>query len=308
MKLMKKIPGGTLLIPMLVSALINTIHPTLFHVGGVTEAFFAGSGLNFILGAAIFISGCLLKLSTIKHVFQRYFFLLVFRTALCVGLGILFFKVFGLEGFLGISLVAFIATLTSINPSLFLAIMEDFGDEVDVSAFGLVSLFATPVVALFIFGLTQPTELDFMPILSMVIPLVLGIIIGNTDHELGKFLVTGMPFVIFMLGWCVGAKINLLDAFTAGMSGVVMTVLYYVLTALPLLFVEKKIMKRSGIATFGISTIAGLSASVPLILAETNPEIAIYGARATAIVTMGVVISAFASPFLAKMQYDKIKK
>lgn len=38
MKLMKKIPGGTLLVPMMISAIIHTFFPNLFNIGGVTEA------------------------------------------------------------------------------------------------------------------------------------------------------------------------------------------------------------------------------------------------------------------------------
>lgn len=307
MKLMRKIPGGTMLVPMFISALINTIYPSLFHIGGVTEAFIAGRALNFVLGAAIFISGCILKLSTIKHVLKRYLGLFAFRTALCAAFSVLFYKLFGLEGVLGISLIAFIASTTSMNPSIFLAVMEDFGDEVDTSAFGLISLLATPVIPLLIFSLTQPTKIDILPIVSIVVPLILGVIVGNLDPDLGSFMASGMPFTIFMLGWCVGARIDLLEAFRAGFAGIVMVVLYYVLTVLPVLLFEKKIQKRSGLSTFGISTMAGLSASVPLTIAETNPEIAKFAPRAAAIVTMGVVVTSIVSPYFAKKAATKAK-
>ncbi|MBG9988002.1 2-keto-3-deoxygluconate permease [Aerococcaceae bacterium DSM 111176] len=35
---MKKIPAGMLLVPMVISALINTLNPEFFHIGGITEA------------------------------------------------------------------------------------------------------------------------------------------------------------------------------------------------------------------------------------------------------------------------------
>ena len=54
-----------------------------------------------------------------------------------------------------------------------------------------------------------------MPIISTLIPLLIGIILGNLDKELGKFLSSGMPFMIFMLGWSIGASINLIDALSA---------------------------------------------------------------------------------------------
>lgn len=72
MKLMKKIPGGTLLVPMMISAIIHTFFPNLFNIGGVTEALFWTKSLSFILGATIFISGCTVKLSSIKSVLKIY--------------------------------------------------------------------------------------------------------------------------------------------------------------------------------------------------------------------------------------------
>ena len=81
-------------------------------------------------------------------------------------------------------------------------------------------LFETLAVAILIFGLIQPTSVDYMSIVSLVVPLVLGIVIGNIDKELGSFISTGMAFMIFALGFSVGHWINLLDAVRVGFSGV----------------------------------------------------------------------------------------
>lgn len=300
MKIMKKFPGGILLVPMFISALLCTFLPNIFKIGGITESFFGSDSLNFILGATIFISGCSLKLSKVTAVLKRYGVLLVLRTLICAVLAVLFYKIFGLNGFLGISFIAFICTITSINPSLFLAIMEDCGDEIDEAAFGLISVFATPVVTMIVFSLTQPASIDFMPIVSMLVPLILGIILGNLDDELSKFLLSGMPFMIFALGWSVGTKINLLEACMASFSGFAMTVLYYLFTAVPLFFIEMKLLKRKGMSSLALSTMAGLSASIPFIIARDNPTMSVYVGNAVAIVTFGVVITSIISPFLAK--------
>lgn len=53
----KKIPAGLLLVPMLLSALVNTFTPGLFNIGGVSEAFFTSAGTNYIIGAICFCSG-----------------------------------------------------------------------------------------------------------------------------------------------------------------------------------------------------------------------------------------------------------
>ncbi len=305
MKLMKRFPGGTLLIPMLVAAIINTFLPNAFKIGGFTEAFFTGKSLSFILGAAIFLSGCCLKISTLKGILKRYGLLLFVRLAINAFVSILFFKIFGLKGIFGISAVAFMVTLTSINPTLFLALVRDFGDDVDISAFGFVSMIETPVVPMLIYGLTSPTAIDFMPILSTLLPLIIGIIVGNLDHELGAFLGTGMAFIIFMLGWAVGININILEAFRAGFAGLIMSVIYYIISFVPIYLVERFVQKRRGISSIGLATMAGVSASFPLVMANVHPELKPFTSGASAIVSFGVVITSFISPYLAKLFYKK---
>lgn len=257
------------------------------------------------MGATIFISGCTVKLSSIKSVLKIYGVLIFVRTAISAIFAILFYNIFGLDGFLGISLVGFICTITSLNPSLFLAIMEDCGDEVDMSAFGFISLFATPVVAMLIFGLSQPTNIDYMSIVSLIIPLILGVAIGNIDKDLGKFISTGMPFMIFALGWSVGNSINLFEAVKAGFSGIIMAIIYYILIFLPMLFVERKFLKRDGVSAGGLATIAGLSASIPMLMAAENSALYAYAPRAAAIVTFGVIITSFVSPYICNKLYKQ---
>lgn len=143
LKLMKKFPGGTLLIPMLNSSIFGTFFPKLFLIGGPTEALLSGQGLNFILGTIVMLSGCSLNLSSIVQVFKRYGIILSARLLFNTIAGILFVKLFGLEGVLGLSAIAFIVAITSMNPSLFLALSQDYGDEVDQNAFGLLAAVST---------------------------------------------------------------------------------------------------------------------------------------------------------------------
>lgn len=305
MKLMKAFPGGTLLVPMFVSALITTFVPNLFKIGGLTEAIFSGASMSFLLASAVFLSGTLLNLRVIGKVFRRYGILMATRLLVNTIFGILYVKFFGLEGIFGISSIAFIVTLTSMNPTIFLAIMNDYGDEVDKAAFGFLALCSIPVVPMFIYGLTSPTEINFMPLMSTLFPLLIGIIIGNLDKDLAKYLSSGMNYIIFFLGWTVGAGINLLDALKSGLPGILMALLYYLISFVPVFLVEKIILKREGIGAVGMSTIAGLSASIPLMMTTTNPELTPYSSGAAAIVSLCVIISAIVSPSLAKKLHKK---
>ncbi|MFZ7333075.1 2-keto-3-deoxygluconate permease [Streptococcus pluranimalium] len=307
MKLMKSIPGGTLLIPMLISAIIHTFSPTFFNIGGLTQAMFSGEAINFILGAAVFLSGCTLKLKTLTQVFKNYGVLLLARFIISTVASLIFIKLFGLDGIWGLSAIAFICTLTSMNPTLFLALMKDYGDESDQAAFGLVAVMALPIIPMFIYGLTSPTPLNFMPILSTLFPLVLGIIIGNLDHDLSQHMAPAMGFIIIMLGWGVGANINLFEAMKAGLPGIMIAILYYLIGALPLILIEKYILKRSGASATALSTVAGLSASIPLLMVVSNPELKDYASQSAAITSLVVVCTAIIAPILCQKFAEKEK-
>ena len=53
----KKVPAGIFLVPMLISAILDTFWPNLFQVGGLTEHIFGGSETNGIVGAIVFLLG-----------------------------------------------------------------------------------------------------------------------------------------------------------------------------------------------------------------------------------------------------------
>ncbi|MFU2193826.1 2-keto-3-deoxygluconate permease [Streptococcus pluranimalium] len=248
-----------------------------------------------------------MKLKTLTQVFKNYGILLLARFIISTVASLIFIKLFGLDGIWGLSAIAFICTLTSMNPTLFLALMKDYGDESDQAAFGLVAVMALPIIPMFIYGLTSPTPLNFMPILSTLFPLVLGIIIGNLDHDLSQHMAPAMGFIIIMLGWGVGANINLFEAMKAGLPGIMMAILYYLIGALPLILIEKYILKRSGASATALSTVAGLSASIPLLMVVSNPELKDYASQSAAITSLVVVCTAIIAPILCQKFAEKEK-
>lgn len=300
MKLMKSIPGGTLLIPMLISAILATFFPGLFEIGGMTQAFFTNQGLTYVLAAAVFVSGFLLDISTLRKVIRRYGILLLARLLFNGLTGYFFIQIFGMDGVLGISGIAFIVTLMSINPSLFLAIVNDYGDDVDRAAFGLVALVSLPFVPMFVYGLSTPTPLNFSSLIATIIPLIVGIVLGNLDKELGKAVTPAMGFLVMCIGWTVGAGMNLIDAVKAGGSGFVMAILFYLLSFIPVFLVEKFVLKGNGISSLGLSTVAGMSASFPMLMLATNPEITDYASQSAAITSLCVLCTAIFTPIIAK--------
>lgn len=97
----------------------------------------------------------------------------------------------------------------------------------------------------------------------------------------------------------------MISAFQAGFEGIILTVIFYVIS-FPLIWLfETKVLKENGITTFGITSIAGLSVSVPMIIAAADPSIAEIARLAVAQIAFGVVLTSIITPILAKKYAKK---
>ncbi|MCW6700985.1 2-keto-3-deoxygluconate permease [Anaerococcus sp. NML200537] len=308
MDFMKKIPGGLLLVPMLISAIIYTLAPNLFMIGGMTQALLTKDGLTYIIAFTCFCSGAVIDLKTLGQVFKRTGLLALVKTAIVVGFGFLYFKFFGLDGILGLSTLAIIVGLASTNPSLYLALEGEYGSAVDQAGFGILAIMCTPAYPLLLFGLIQSSPINWMNIISTLIPLVLGLILGNIDKKFGEFMKPGLALSLPLMGWSFGYGINIIEAAKSGFTGILLAMVFYIVL-LPISFIfERKVLKLSGKNSIAMNSIAGMSVSIPSIIAATNPSLEIYKANATAAIAFGVVITSIVTPILVKKVYEMNNK
>lgn len=307
-KFMKKIPAGTFLVPMLLSALVYTIWPNLFsNIGGVTDAFLGGSGTNFIIGLICFISGISINVKTMGKLFKRHGVLLLLKLVLVIVLGLSFIALFGQSGIFGISALAFIVAMSSMNPALYISIVNDFGDEVDKAAIGLVGLFAIPAVPMLIYAIAGQGEIEWMPIISTIIPLLLGMILGNLDKNFSTIFSTGISVLLPILGWNIGQGMNLIEGLQSGIYGILLVILFYIFMS-PLFIFDKKILKNDGIAGLSMTASAGVSASFPAIIAASNPSLAPYVTGATTQIVTLAIVTILVTPVLARKLHQKTYK
>lgn len=305
LKFMRKIPAGTLLIPMLIAALLNTFVPGLFNIGGLTEALFTPKGANYVVGLVSFCSATSIDIKKIASVLKKQGVLLLVRIIVCFVFGYGYISLFGQEGIMGVSAIAFIVAICSVNPSVYLAIVSDYGDEDDKVAFGLVGLVCIPAFPMLVYSITNGGSVDWTPIISTIIPIILGMIIGNIDKDMASLFSPGLPLLMPFLGWSVGSGINLVQAVQSGFSGIVITLFYYIVLLPPIYLTETKILKFDGMSTLGMSTIAGLSAAMPMMFVSNNPELFEIATQATSQITFGVVLTSIITPSLAKWLADQ---
>lgn len=298
-KFMKKLPAGTLLVPMLLSALLHTLWPDLLHIGGITEDFLGGRGVNFIVGMLTFSSGLIIDLKSFKTMLKRHGVLMLVKLVLVVLVSLLYAKVFGQAGVLGISAVAFTVAMVSMNPAMYISLVDDFGEEVDKAAFAFTGLFSIPVIPVLIYSFSGQGAVDWMPILSTIFPLLLGIIIGNLDPDFRELFDGTVVILIPMLGWSMGQGMNLIIALQAGFSGIVLGVLYYIFTSSLVIF-DKRVLKNDGVAAMAMNSVAALSTSIPAILAQSIPELQQYVPSAVAQILMVNLITVFVTPAIIR--------
>ena len=69
-------------------------------------------------------------------------------------------------------------------------------------------------------GLTGMADIPFMSIVAVLVPLGLGMLLGNLDEDVRELCEKGMPIIIPFNGFCLGAGMNLMDVINAGVPGI----------------------------------------------------------------------------------------
>ena len=138
-----------------------------------------------------------------------------------------------------------------------------------------------------------------------MVPLIVGIILGNLDKDIRKFLQPGIMFTLPFLAFCLGTGLNLRNIVTGGAIGIVLGVLVVVLTGIFTINADKLILRRPGYAGAAICTTAGNAVAVPAIIAEASPNLAYQVESATAAVATAVIVTAILCPIVTSLMAKK---
>lgn len=303
----KRVPAGTFLVPMLLSAFAYTFWPNLFQIGGLTEHIFGGGGTNGIIGAICFCSGTGIDLKKIGYALKRQGILLLVKFVIGASLSLLFISLFGQNGILGISALAFTITVCSINPAVYLSLMQQYGNEQDTAVYGVTGLFSIAAVPMIVYGFASGGGMDWMPVISVLVPMVAGVIFGNLDPEFKTFFMPALPALTFLMGWNLGYGLNLIEALQAGGGGIILAILFYIISV-AYVFVDRLVLKNDGTVGATFMTVAGLSVSTAGILGAIYPDVlGPYVTAAASQVLLVVVITSVITPFVVDKLSDRKK-
>ncbi|WP_233563737.1 2-keto-3-deoxygluconate permease [Cryobacterium tepidiphilum] len=297
---MNRIPGGLMLIPLILGSIIGTFFPGFLELGNFTTALFKDSALPLI-GLLIFATGMQITLRTSGPVLATSGVLLLCKSLIPAGVVVLIGQLTGLDGILGVSILALIATMDNSNGGLWLAFTGRYGDARDRGAYIASAVNDGPFFSMLFLGAAGLADIPFTLLLAAVIPLLAGVIVGNLDAKWTEVMRPVPNMVIPFFAFALGTGINLQNVITGGLSGLLVGVVATLFTGVLAYLGYRFLLRRGKESGIGIAsaTTAGNAIATPAIIGAADPSFAPYVEIATAQVASAVLVTAVFAPLLA---------
>jgi hypothetical protein len=134
-----KVPGGLMVIPLILGVLANTFFPDALQIGSFTTALFK-SGANCLIGLMFFCSGAQIQFKSAGMSLYKGVVINLGKVLTGVACGVILAKVAGPEAaFLGVTPLAMIGAMSNSNGGLYTALASKYGDDTDVGAVAIIS-------------------------------------------------------------------------------------------------------------------------------------------------------------------------
>lgn len=308
---LQRIPAGTMFVPLLLGALIATLCRGLLGVdlweilGSPMKDLFSSSGQMLLIGLLLFCTGTQLRRQDLEAALHRGVPLILVRLTAAYLLSAAFYLTFGLEGVGGISFLAFVCAVTSANGALYMGIIQPFGDASDKANFSLITLCSMPLLPLLFlgfFGASASLAQQAVQILSLLLPFLLGVLLGNLDEDIRRVFAGGGAMILPFLGFQFGSTINLLEAFRMLPQGLLLSLVFFLITILPSYCFERRVLRRPGYVSVASSSLAGVALAIPTMAAQANPALEVYAGNAVATLAFVLTATNILCPFLTRWE------
>src|SRR6187402_1270953 len=203
----EKIQGGMMIVPLFIGVMLNTFFPALLDIGGMTTSLARGSGV--LIAAFLVCMGASINLRSTPMALKKGVAVTFTKFLIGALLGIAVAYFFGAEGIFGLSALAIISAVTNSNGGLYVALAGEFGDETDVGAIAILSVNDGPFLTMIALGIAGIASMPLLPLLGVVLPLLVGLVLGNLDEDLRTFLGKGGAVLIPFFAFALGAGLNL---------------------------------------------------------------------------------------------------
>jgi 2-keto-3-deoxygluconate permease len=308
---LESVPGGMMIVPLLIGALLYTLFPGAGKFfGSFTGALFSGS--LSILAVFYVCMGASIELRTTPYILKKGGALFVAKVMISVIIGVLLGRLIGeapVGGgvFAGLSTLAVVAAMNDTNGGLYMALMGQFGRARDVAAYSIMTIESGPFLTMVTLGVAGLAAFPWPTLLGAVLPLVVGMILGNLDPELRTWLGRAVPVLIPFFAFALGSTIDLRSVWKAGLLGVGLGLAVFLVSGAVLVLADK-LTGGSGVAGVAAASTAGNAAAVPAIVASANPVYKAAAAQATVLVAASVVVTALLVPIATAWWASRVRR
>jgi 2-keto-3-deoxygluconate permease len=280
--------------------LINSIFPGWLTIGSFTTALFSKSALIPEMSLFMLCLASQIDTHSAKRALGKGVTLLVAKVGAGAVIGIVIGLLFGRDGILGISVLAIVPAMTNSNDALYAAIAQQSGNDSDAGAVSVITLNNGPLFSLIILGAAGMANVGVMTFVPIVIPVLVGFLLGNLDKDWRSFLSHGHLLIPFM-GFSIGASLKLHSLITGGWPGLVLGLAVVALTggAAYLAYGIFPDTKRAIGAAVGST--AGVAATTPAVLAGVDKQFAPYVQNATVQIAASVLVTAILCPLVVSL-------
>jgi 2-keto-3-deoxygluconate permease len=309
------IPGGMMLVPLLFGALLRTLFPQVFAGENVVfRTSFTGGLLTSSVGflAAFYVClGSTIDLRQTGYIVRKGVALWFGKiaTAAVIGVAIrLLARDHQDDVVFGLSSVAIIAAFCDTNGGLYMALMGQLGKRIeDAAAYSIMSLESGPFFTMLILGATGLANFPLLAFVLALLPLLVGVVLGNADPAWRALLRSGVSLMIPFYALALGTAIDLSKIASAGFAGVVLGVAVVVVTGIVLLLLDR-MTGGTGIAGIAAASTAGNAAAVPAAIAAIHTLYQPIAAQATVQVSAAVIVTAVLTPIVTAWYSQRTSK
>ena len=295
----KKVPGGLMVVPLILGALVNTFCGEVWEkFDGTFTTYLWKSGAMPLLAAFIFCNATTISFRRAGVAVGKGVLLTLVKVGIGIAVGLLCGKLFGTAGFLGLSTLAIVAALANSNGGLYAALAAEYGDSTDVGAVSILSINDGPFFTMLALGAAGAANIPVSVLLGCIIPVVVGCVLGNLDDDIRKFCEPGATLLIPFFAFPLGAGLNVLNLLNAGLSGVLLGLGCLFVTGLGGFVAYKLLRIRHPEVGAAIGATAGNAAATPLAVAAVDSSLLAVAETATAQITAAIIVTAIGCPIL----------
>jgi len=284
-----------MVVPLILGAIIKTFFPEFLKIGGFTTAIAANP--LAILGVFLVCMGAGMDTKAAPRALKIGVIQTFTKYGVAVAIGFMVSHLFGAKGLCGISAVAFIAAMSSTNGGLYTALTAEFGTKEEVGAIAILSIKDGPFLTMIALGSVGLASIPFMTLVGVILPLLVGAILGNLDPDMRSFLSKAGMVMIPFFAFGLGCGINLQTIYQAGFSGVLLGLLTVGICGFFTILTDK-LSGGTGVAGAANASAAGNAVATPAAVAMVDPTLAATAAVATPQVAAAVITTALLVPVL----------